>query len=216
MRNDHRSRGGFMKPLLLDVKGKRVTIFGGGEVGFRKAQFFLPEASVVVVSKDFVPGFQSLSVQTVEGDIDQVMEKWIDWADFVVAATDDPELNEKISKESEAKGRFFNRADKPGTFLIPSVVSRDNFIIAISTLGRSPGMSKFMRLKLEEELGEEYSSMIDLQEELRLAAKEAIGDQRRREQFLWKVLMDERIWSMIAIDYASAKQLALAEMEEFK
>ena len=205
-----------MKPLLLEMKEKKVAIFGGGEVGLRKARFFLPEASVVVVSKDFVPGFQGLSVQRIEGDIDLVMERWIDWADFVVAATHDPELNERISKKSEARGRFFNSADKPGNFLIPSVVSRDNFIIAISTLGRSPGMSKFMRIKLDRELGKEYSSMISLQEELREIAKVVITNQASREKFLWKVLNDERVWSRIAIDYHAAKQLALAELEEFK
>ncbi len=192
-----------------------MVIFGGGEVGLRKARFFLPEAMVVVVSRDFVSGFQNLEVQRAEEDIDQTMEKWIDWADFVVAATDDPELNERIAAVSEAKKRLLNRADKLGTFLIPSVVSKNNFIIAISTLGRSPGMSKFLRMKLEKELGGEYSSMIKLQEELRERAKEVISDQPRRERFLWQVLNDQGIWNMITVDYAGARQLALSRMEGF-
>ena len=44
-----------MIPLMIDLAGKKVVIFGGGEVGARKARFFAPEAEVTVISRSFSP-----------------------------------------------------------------------------------------------------------------------------------------------------------------
>lgn len=48
-------------PLMLDLAGKEVVIFGGGEVGERKASLFCDCARVVVISRDFTPLLGQLS-----------------------------------------------------------------------------------------------------------------------------------------------------------
>src|SRR5512138_2910760 len=106
-----------MKPLLLDLRGKKVTIFGGGEVGLRKAKFFLPEAHVTVVSNAFVGGFNDLDVKKIQGDIREVMDHLIESSDFVIAATDDSFLNDSISETCRRYHIYYNRADELGTFL---------------------------------------------------------------------------------------------------
>jgi precorrin-2 dehydrogenase/sirohydrochlorin ferrochelatase len=40
-----------MIPLFVDCAGKRIVIFGGGDVASRKAAFFSGEAEVLVVSR---------------------------------------------------------------------------------------------------------------------------------------------------------------------
>ncbi|MDD1670679.1 MAG: NAD(P)-dependent oxidoreductase, partial [Methanomicrobiales archaeon] len=42
-----------MLPLILDLTGRKVVIFGGGQVGARKAGFFRGECRVTVVSRSF-------------------------------------------------------------------------------------------------------------------------------------------------------------------
>jgi precorrin-2 dehydrogenase / sirohydrochlorin ferrochelatase len=201
-------------PLLLDVRGKRVVVFGGGEVGLRKARFFAREATVTVVSNTFVPGFVSVGdgVKIIKAEIDPLHAELIDQSDFVVIATGDRELNDRLESRAKESGKYCNRADGVSTFLIPSVVERRNFLVAISTLGRSPAMSRFLKSMVERELGDEMSSMIDLQEELREKAKYVIQDQASREKFLWDVLSDPDIWDAMVTDPALAREIAFDKM----
>jgi len=62
-------------------------------------------------------------------------------------------------------------------------------------------------------LGERHCRMIDLQEDLRTAAKAALPDQRARERFLGEVIADEAIWSALTADYGKAKEMAIKRME---
>jgi precorrin-2 dehydrogenase / sirohydrochlorin ferrochelatase len=201
-------------PLLLDARGKRVVVFGGGEVGLRKARFFAREAEVTAVSRTFVHGFDSLDnlITKVTSDIGQEQESLIDYADFVVVATGDHALNDRLEAKARALGKYCNRADGVSTFLIPSVVERRNFLVAVSTLGRSPAMSRFIKGAVEERLGSEMSSMIDLQEELREKARSLIPDQADRERLLWDVLDNEAVWEALVKDPELARSMAFRMM----
>jgi siroheme synthase-like protein len=201
-------------PLLLDARGKRVVVFGGGEVGLRKARFFAREAKVTIVSKAYVPGFESIdkNVNRVISEIGPEQEALIDDADFVIIATGDHELNDRLECRAKASGKYCNRADGLSSFLIPSVVERRNFLVAVSTLGRSPAMSRFLKGVVEEKLGPEMSSMIDLQEELREKARSLIPDQVSRERLLWDVLEDEAIWDELVKDPGLARTMAFRKM----
>ena len=198
-------------PLFIDMTGTRVAVFGAGPVGVRKANYFAQEARVTVIGLDFAEGFDP-RIDLVKADISDEMARWVEWADLVVAATNDHVLNGRIAAEAMTRGRPCNRADGVSTFLIPSMVERNGYAIAISTMGRSPGMSKYLRLKLERELGVEYDLMVRLQEEVREVAKASMSSQTEREAFLWEIMEDEGIWSLLLDDYEGAKASALARL----
>lgn len=200
-----------MIPLFVDMTGGKVAVFGAGPVGLRKANYFAQEAHVTVIGLDFAEGFDP-RIDLVKADISDEMSRWVEWADLVVAATNDHVLNGRIAAEASTRGRSCNRADGVSTFLIPSVVERNSYAIAISTMGRSPGMSKYLRLKLERELGAEYDLMVRLQEEVREAAKARISSQTERESFLWEVMEDEVVWNLLPDDYEGARAIALARL----
>lgn len=203
-----------MLPLLIEARGKRVVVFGGGEVGLRKARFFAREAEVTVVSRNFVQGFDSLTttIKKITSEIGPNQERLIDAADFVIIATGDRALNDRLEARANISGVYCNRGDGISSFLIPSVVERRNFIVAISTLGRSPAMSRFLKEFVGEQLGPELSSMIDLQEELRDKARSIIPDQADRERFLWDILGDEIIWEELRHNPKKARETALIKM----
>lgn len=200
-----------MIPLFVDMTGRKVAVFGAGPVGLRKANYFAQEAHVTVIGLDFAEGFDT-RIDLVKADISDEMSRWVEWADLVVAATNDHVLNGRIAAEALTRGRPCNRADGVSTFLIPSVVERNGYAIAISTMGRSPGMSKYLRLKLERELGAEYDLMVRLQEEVREAAKARMSSQTEREAFLWEVMEDEVVWNLLLDDYEGARAIALARL----
>ena len=186
-------------------------MFGAGPVGVRKSNYFAQEAEVVAIALDFADGLDH-SVRTVEADARGSMREWVEWADLVVVATDDPELNALLAAEASKKEKPFNRADGPSTFFIPSAIMRDGYTVAISTHGRSPAMSRFLRLRLERELDQRFDLMVQLQEELREASRRSIPTQREREKYLRSILDDEEVWKLLENDYGRAKELALSRM----
>jgi Siroheme synthase (precorrin-2 oxidase/ferrochelatase domain) len=103
-----------MIPLMLDLTGRRVLIFGGGGVGARKAAHFEHEAEVTVISRSFSPRFDGLSVRRHETDLaslpDDAIVELLDGAFLAVAATPDPALNNRIGRLCASAGVLFNNA----------------------------------------------------------------------------------------------------------
>jgi precorrin-2 dehydrogenase/sirohydrochlorin ferrochelatase len=193
-----------MITLLLDLQDKNVIIFGGGTVGLRKARFFEGESKVTVVSREFHPDFESICVRKIIGDVEELAPDMVSSSDIVIAATDDQSLNNRISEMAKSLGKLHNQANGIGNFLIPSVLNRGSFTVAISTMGKSPAFSRYLRLKLERELSKELELMVQLQEELRAELKERIEDQQTREDLLRLVLYDDRIWTLLSNSYQDA------------
>lgn len=183
-------------------------------MGLRKALFFAREAEVTAVSRAFVPGFESKgkAIKKISTEIGPEQEALIDDSDFVIIATNDSELNDRLEARAQESGKYCNRADRPSSFLIPSVVERRNFLVAISTLGRSPAMSRFLKGVVEERLGPDISAMIDLQEEVREKARSLIPDQVSREKLLWDILGDESIWAALVNDPVQARIIAFRRL----
>src|SRR5690606_24963464 len=139
-----------MRPLMIDLTGKKVVIIGGGEVGARKARFFAPAAEVTVISRSFSPHLSGIDVKRIPRDIrdlpDGKIRALLDGAFAVVAATPDPSLNNRIGTLCREKGILFNNASgDTGDLLIPSVIAGDHFLLALSTEGESPAVSRFLR-----------------------------------------------------------------------
>jgi len=184
-------------PLVHDLTGKRVVIFGGGNVGERKARLFEGEADVTVVSTDFNPGFEELDVNLVRADLSQGFESFLEDAFFVVPATSDTELNREIEEAAERRGTLVNSVEGPGEVIVPSVVDFDEFIVAITTFGKSPAASRFIRQRLEETLGDEMGGMVEIQNRARSLLKKKVPDQAERRKHLRSVIGDEEIWNLL-------------------
>jgi precorrin-2 dehydrogenase / sirohydrochlorin ferrochelatase len=193
-----------MIPLFVDCSGRRIVIFGGGKVAARKAAYFSGKADVTVVSRSFVPAFDGLDVKCVELDLETVTGRQIaqllSGAFLVIAAISNSAINNRIGKASRAIGILFNNADgEPGDVIIPAVTSGENYTIAISTLGASPAISRFIREHIEDDFPA-LDQMIELQTRLREALRKKEPDQARRTAVLWDVLEDHSVWEALLTD----------------
>lgn len=163
-----------MIPLLHDFTGQTVLVFGGGAVGARKARRFAREARVVVVSPEFDDAEEFGGAQLVRAAPRSAdLPAWLDRATpaLVVAATDDAELNAAIEREARERGALVNRADEhggrePGSVVVPATVREEPVVVAVSTGGTSPALSKHLRERIEPEL-EGAGAMAELTAELR-------------------------------------------------
>jgi precorrin-2 dehydrogenase/sirohydrochlorin ferrochelatase len=193
-----------MIPLFIDCSSRRIVIFGGGAVAARKAAYFADEARVLVVSRSFVHKIETLPVKMKSVDLETASDakliSVIGNAFLVIGALSDPVQNNRIGRLCRKKGILFNNADgESGDVVLPAISSGKHFILAISTGGSSPAVSRFIREHLEQELPE-LDAMIVLQSRLRGALKNMEPDQARRNAILHKVLDDPWVWKLLKTD----------------
>ncbi len=203
-------------PLMLDLSGRKIIIFGGGSVGERKAELFSGCTDTLVASLEFSQRLQELEasgkVRLVRLDLlaasDYELRELISGAFIVIPATSNFELNQKITAIAQESDILINQVDALGSVVIPSVIKRGDLVIGISTLGHSPAVSKYTRRQIEGLITPEYSDMIRLQDELRSYLKQHVAEQKQRKAILWKILESEAVWSGFSESYEKAAEAA--------
>ncbi|MBI5182514.1 MAG: bifunctional precorrin-2 dehydrogenase/sirohydrochlorin ferrochelatase [Nitrospirae bacterium] len=147
-------------PVFLNLRNKKAVVVGGGSVAERKALTLLScNADVSIISPEITPRLRRLVKEEKIEYIKKGYEnKDIKDAFIVVAATNDRGINEAIYKAAERYGCLLNIVDKPesSNFIVPSVISRGDLTIAVSTGGKSPAFAKRIRKELEQKYGKEY------------------------------------------------------------
>jgi len=152
-------------PVFLDLRGRRVLIVGGGGIAQRKAEGLVAAgAEVMVVAPEALPMPPEVTVHLRRFDPADT-----DGAFFIIAATDDRAVNTAVAQAAEAHGILVNVVDTPDecSVILPAVVRRGEFCLAISTGGASPTFARRIKERLETEFVEEYGTLVDLLRELR-------------------------------------------------
>lgn len=158
-------------PAFLDLHGKKILIVGGGAVAQRKIETLFEYGAVIhVAARDLTPVLKEYET---EGRIRflgrEFFQGQMDGAFLVIAATDDPELNRKVSLAAREKNIPVNAVDQPSdcTFIVPSILRRGDLVIAVSTSGKSPALARRLREQLEGMFGSEYAPYVQLMGKIR-------------------------------------------------
>jgi len=206
-KRDNKSRRPLL-PLFLDLTSRLVVIFGGGNVGERKARLFSQYGPVRVLSRDFSPRLQDLvkdlhsQIELVECDLSSDFAKYLQGAFIAIPATSDSKLNRAIEEEAALRGILVNKVEGFGDVVVPSVLQRGSIAIAIST--EIPALTKYLRLRLEEELTENYQDMARLLSQIRGENKELVPMQKDRALIIWEILKDDEVWRLLEVSYEKA------------
>ncbi len=139
-------------PFFIDIENKKCLIIGGGRVALRKDSVLLYfGATLTVIDPDFCKDFERFNLSQSMGKISFVRRNFqiddIKNAFMVIAATDDSELNTFIGKECIRLGIHVNTATdrENSSFIFPSVITRGQTVVGISTSGNSPVLSRKIR-----------------------------------------------------------------------
>lgn len=129
-------------PLFVDLRSSKAVLVGGGDVAARKAELLLKaNAALVVISPTLNPLLQRLYEQNAfEWIKGEYHSAHIEKAYLVIAATDNPSLNEKVFHDAESQHTFVNVVDEKPlcSFIVPSIIDRDPVVVAISSGGTAP------------------------------------------------------------------------------
>ena len=184
-----------MIPLIHDMSGKGVIIFGRGRVAFRKAAFFHPESEVTVIGRNIDKDITALGVSLIRDEVTPDRNRILKYIRG---------LNNIIGDICRENGILFNNADgEAGNVIVPSVVRGENYLVAISTEGKSPAVPRYVRHILEKECGG-LDDMIDIQSEVRETLKATVEDQRERNRILREIVEDEEVWRHLETDKKAA------------
>lgn len=190
-------------PVNIDLAGRTCLVAGGGEVGLRKVRGLLEAGAVVkVCGRELSPELKKMAE---DGRIaylgPEYMPEYLDDAALVFAATSDAVLNRRIGEEAVSRGIWVNVADCPNlcTFIVPASIRRGDLVIAVSTGGASPALSRRLRIRLEEEFGPEYGRFIEI---LRAVRQKVLSEGRPSgaNRDLFRRLVDSPLLDLLAGD----------------
>lgn len=148
-------------PIVARLAGRRVLVVGGGRVALRKVQGLAAAgAAVTVVAPEVVDALAHLPGVTIRrrayepGDLAGHL--------LVIAATDDPAVQQQVFDDGERAGVLVNSADDPDrcSFILPAVARRGPVIVSVSTQGRSPALAGHLRDLLANALPEDLEAIV--------------------------------------------------------
>jgi len=169
-------------PIFLKANVLNILIVGGGTVALEKLSFLLkssPNATVLVVSKDFDEDFLSLAnkyqVSLLKAPYNKLALKN---KQLVIAATNNLEINKQIYADCKANNIIVNVADTPSLcdFYLGGIVTKGNIKIAISTNGKSPTLAKRLRQFFEEVIPENIDELAENLNKFRKTIKGDFSD----------------------------------------
>lgn len=186
-----------MSPILLSPGSRLVVVFGGGPVALRKCRHF-EGFRFRIIAERVLPELRELAEEVHEVTIEpDSIDRYMDGADIVVAATSSHELNDAIRDASMSKGIMTNSAHGGGDVLIPSTLEREGYKITVSSEGRAPAFPPYVIKAIDDFLDPSYDLMLELLVDLRKEIRELIPTQPARAKFLADVLDDKGIWTLL-------------------
>ena len=174
-------------PVMLDVRGRLAIVVGGDRVAAEKAAALSASGADVSVIN---PAFCDELLMQAEYKRVTLRRKAYEPGDLegafvVVAATKDAQLVEAIWTETQKSGQLVNIVDIPErcSFIMPSILRRDQLTIAVSTEGASPGLAKRIRQNLEEIFPLAYGTYLRLAALARTHLRKNGVSYERRDDF---------------------------------
>ena len=189
-------------PIFINIRKKPCVVIGGGDIALRKINILLKaQAKVDCLSPSFSRDIKNLSK---DGHI-TLINKSFDQTDIkdysiIIAATDDKSVNSLISAIAQVKNIPVNVVDSPelSSFIMPSIVDRSPLIIAVSSSGKAPVLSRIIRAKLETVIPSAYGILADIAGEYRQKVKDrfsTIKDRRAFWEAVFSGVIAEKVFS---------------------
>lgn len=209
-----------MIPLVHDLAGETVLVVGGGPVGARKARRFAVETETIVLSQTFTDVDYGEAERIRMAVSPETATDVIDRFDpaVVVTSTDDTAVNDALETAARDRGILLNRADQArdrdvASVIVPATVRDDPVTVAVTTSGRSPALSRYLRERIGEDIdgaGEMAALTASLREELK---EEDVSPQERRDA-IRAVVRSQAVWKALRTGDTNARREASAVVKE--
>lgn len=158
-------------PLLVDVRGRRVVVVGGGPVAAGKTRAVLAAGGdVLLVAPEAIDELHELADSgRVRWDRRTYAGDDLDGAWLAVAATSSASVNAAVAAAADHRRIWCVRVDdaRAGSASLLGTVRRGALLLAVSTSGLAPALTVRLRRELAGRYGPEWGVLTDIMGELR-------------------------------------------------
>ena len=180
-------------PLFVDLTQKKCLVIGGGVVATRKVRMLLDfEARVLVVAKNICDELKLLSEESnqISLFLREFCEEDIEDVFLVIAATNDYDLNNRISRECKMRKKPVNVVDSKEecSFILPSYVKKKEVIAAFSSGGKSPVLTQYLKKTAMEYVTEELGDINEYLGNIRKDIQALLSTEDARKEAFEKIL----------------------------
>lgn len=200
--------------MFVDIQGVRALVVGAGPVALRKTRRLVDAgASVTVVAPQCHSDFQQMHD---DGQLKLELRSFnnSDLTDMkiVIASTGDKQINRHIATAAKAKGAQVNVANDPaaGSFIMPSLIDRSPLLVAVSSGGASPVLSRLLTARIEAFIPKSFANLASLAAQYRDQIKSTVSGWRERRRF-WEQQLGGRVGEMVLQGRTSDAQSALEQ-----
>jgi precorrin-2 dehydrogenase/sirohydrochlorin ferrochelatase len=195
----------------LNTQSKNVLVIGAGIEGTKKVKALCGHnCNITVVSEninqDIINYKKKFNIKIIKEKVEDVgVLNDFDKVFIVFAVTNDKHINRKITAWAKERKILAYSVDDPqnSDFGFLSVIDIEESIhIAISTLGKSPIMTKIIRHKIEDTIKNTIAKTdidnIKIQAFAREQAKKHIEKPKERKKFLYSLIDNPEIQDLIS------------------
>ena len=195
--------------INLNLEGKKIIVVGGGNEAEKRIKSLLNEKCEIIVISNSVNAEISKLVKIKQIKLKKQKIENIKFIselkpDVIITTTNDKKINQKIIDHAQKKKIISYSSDNPenSDFSNGAIIDFEKMIqIAIFTGGRSPVVSKKIKVKAEKVLkkiiSKEDIAQIKIQKISRKLAKEIIPVQFERKECLKSIMTDNHIDQLI-------------------
>ncbi|MCI5870055.1 MAG: bifunctional precorrin-2 dehydrogenase/sirohydrochlorin ferrochelatase [Dorea sp.] len=157
-------------PIFIDISEKKIQIIGGGRIALRRVKTLLAFTEKIQVISPQVS--EELEQYAKEGRIqwirDQYRSEYLDGADIVLAATDDPACNELVAEDCRKRKIMVNvsHSQELCDFYFPAIIMEDQIVTGITSSGMNHEKVRRVREVIEDTLKQLDSSEKRIDEKL--------------------------------------------------
>ena len=208
-------------PLNIELNKKLILLVGGGEVAERKLDLLIKaKAQVIIMSPTFTDYLQTFSNRAELTFVDSeyktsILDEYK--FSFVIAATNNEDLNKKIAKDANEKNILVNVVDRPEIcdFIFPSILERGPVTVSVSTGGASPVLARMLRTKLETSIPGGYGKLAKIVSDNRVVVRKKFKNFKSNRIFWEEILNSKFVDLVLSGQEGAAEKFLEKEIENF-
>jgi len=208
-------------PLNIELNKKLILLVGGGEVAERKLDLLVKaKAQVIIMSPTFTDYLQTFSDRAELTFVDSeyktsILDEYK--FSFVIAATNNEDLNKKIAKDANEKNILVNVVDRPEIcdFIFPSILERGPVTVSVSTGGASPVLARMLRTKLETSIPGGYGKLAKIVSDNRVVVRKKFKNFKSNRIFWEEILNSKFVDLVLSGQEGAAEKFLEKEIENF-
>jgi len=199
-------------PLFFDLEQQKVVVVGGGEVALRKVDLLeRAGASITLIAPR---ALAEIERRAAAGRLVVAAREFrpddLDGARLVIAATSRRALNRWIAQQCDQRSIPVNVVDdrEASRVIVPALIDRDPVLVAVSSGGASPVLSRRLRERLEALISRRTGRLAAWLAELRGAARRRLRDPAARRRYFERLVDGPAARRFIDGDERGARRLA--------